>query len=454
MLKLNEIIELTVDSLAFGGEGVAKYDGIAIFIPDVAPGDVIKAEIISAKKSYAKAKLVEIITPSKDRIKPFCGLANVCGGCQWQHLDYEAQLKAKKQIVQETVKRISGIDTVVKDVLPSDKIKHYRCKVQYPVGQTKVSKRILAGYYKKGTHEIVNVKHCPIQSELIDEITEFVRTRAQELGLTAYNEKKAKGLIRHFVFRESSTTNQVNLIFVINYKKVPDEMVELAEDVMSKFKEVTGVLANFNIGRNNVILGKEFVSICGEDHIIEEIKGVKYKITAGSFFQVNPTSAVKIFDTVKDAIKERVENPTILDVYSGVGSFSYWLNDIAKNVTSIESYPLAVEDAKENKLLNKADNVDIFEGDAQTLLDDFVKEKMTFDVVITDPPRKGCSTESIEAIAALAQKYIVYVSCNPSTLARDLKSLQEKGFTPEFIQPVDMFCHTYHVESIVVLKKV
>lgn len=452
MLKIKDQIDLKIDSLAYGGEGVGKHEGMTVFVADAAPGDTLKVEIVSAKKNFAKGEIVEIVEPSPDRVKPFCALANACGGCQWQHIDYPAQLKAKKQIVEDSLNRIGKLDIPVNDVIPSPDIKEYRCKIQYPTAQTKVSKRFLMGYFKKGTHDIVNIKYCPIQPDTVNKIAEFIKEQALILGLSAYHEKSHRGLIRHTVFRYSSSDKNMLLIFVINAKEVPEELNELANLVKNQFGDIVGVLASFNTAKSNVIFGDTTVLLRGQDFIEENLEGRKFKISAGSFFQVNPPSAVNIFNTVKNIIEERLKTPTLLDVYSGVGSFSIWLKDIASKITAIEEYPAAVSDAKENITLNDAQNINIIEGNAQVALTELVEKNEKFDAVILDPPRKGCEPEAIEAVAQLADKYIIYVSCNPATLARDLKILKEKGFTPEFAQPVDMFCHTYHIESIVVLK--
>ena len=450
---IKEISEIYIESLAYEGEGVGHLGGKAVFVADSVPGDLLKIEITTQKKGFARGKIVEIIKPSELRIKPACALAKICGGCQWQHVDYNEQLRAKKKIVEDNFKRISNLDISVKEVIPSDCNLEYRCKVQYPVGQTKVSKRILAGYYEKGTHEIVNIKHCPVQPEIIDRITESIRKGAKELTLTAYNEKTKKGLLRHLVFRYSLSSKELLLIIVLNSNKIPHEIFELAKRIKEEFREITGILTNFNTSHTNIILGAETELVIGRDYIKEILESKKFKISAGSFFQVNPATAVKMFNTVRNIIEEKVKNPDVLDVYAGVGTFAIWLKDIAKNITMIEEFPNAIRDARENIESNNAQNISIIEGNADSALQDLITNKAEFDVAILDPPRKGCSEIVLDAATRLTKKYIIYVSCNPSTLARDMQIFYEKGFIPEFIQPVDMFCHTYHVESIAVLRK-
>ena len=456
MLKNGDITRINIDSLAYGGEGVGKIDGLTVFVPDSVSGDELEIELISVKKSFAKGKIVKIINPSTHRIKPFCALFNVCGGCQWQHISYDEQIRAKKKIVEDNIKKIAHLDVPVNDVLPGDYNAEFRCKVQYPVQQTKVSRRFLAGYYKKASHELVNIKYCPIQPDIINKITQFVREKAIELSLTAYNEKHRKGLIRHLVYRYSQTQKKLIVIVVINAEKITPEVVELCRAIRLEFPEVAGTLINFNKTNTNLILGRKTELITGKDFVEETLAGRKFKISANSFFQVNPSAAVKMFDTVYDIIKNKGGKPSILDVYSGVGSFSIWIKSLASAITAIEENPHAVKDALENIKLNsdiEGANIETIEGNADEILQKFIESNIKFDVTILDPPRKGCSEEALNSVVSLTDKYIIYVSCNPSTLARDMKFLFEKGFIPEFIQPVDMFCHTYHIESIAVLTK-
>jgi len=467
MINKGDLIELYIDEIVYGGDGIGKIDGFPIFVPDTAPEDFVKVEIISSSKSYAKGRLVEIIKPSKYRIEskvgsggqelnPFpCPLAKVCGGCQWQHVQYNEQLKAKKKIVEDSLKKIAHLDIPVNDALQAPENLEYRCKVQYPVRQTKVSRKYLVGYFKKGTHEVVNIKYCPVQPRIIDKITEFIREKMQKLQLNAYNERTRKGMIRHIVYRYSKTQDKLLVVIVINDKYISDAVKELCISVKNKFTEVEGALLNFNRLNSNVILGNEFKLVAGKDYIEEILDGRKFKISAGSFFQVNPTAATGMFNYVHKIVSEKDVSPSVLDVYAGVGSFAVWLKDIASKITAIEENPIAVKDAFENIELNKhisGADIEIIEGTADNVLQKFVEENKEFDITILDPPRKGCSQATLDAVSKLTRKYIIYVSCNPATLARDLQLLSN-NFIPEFIQPVDMFCHTYHIESIAVLRK-
>jgi len=455
MITKGDIVELYIDDIVYGGDGIGKIDGFPVFVPDSAPGDLLKVEIVSCLKSYANGKIIEIITPSEYRIKPKCPIAKVCGGCQWQHIDYNEQLNAKKRIVQDTLKKIAHIEVPVNDVLPAPENIEYRCKVQYPVRQTKVSRKYLAGYFKKGTHEVVNNKYCPVQPRIIDDITAFIRDKLKQLNLNAYNEKTKKGIIRHVVFRYSKTQNKLMVIIVINDKHFNDSVKELCISVKNKYSEIEGVLVNYNTSGSNVILGYDYELIAGNDSIQEELDGRKFRISAGSFFQVNPAAATGMFNYVREIIGKKTENPVVLDAYAGVGSIAIWLKDIASKITAIEENPIAVKDAFENIELNKhihGAEIQMIQGNVDDILQKFAEENRKFDVTVLDPPRKGCSQIALESAVKVTRKYIIYVSCNPSTLARDLKLLSN-NFIPEHVQPVDMFCHTYHIESIAVLRK-
>lgn len=453
ILKSGEVIEIIPEKLVYEGDALARYEGIPVFVEGGCPQDRLKVRIVKANKNYANAVIEEIIEPSSHRVKPFCPLHNVCGGCGWQHIDYDFQLEQKRNIVYETVKKTTGIDIEVKPVLPSPETKAFRSKVQYPVSQTKVSKRLLAGYYKKGSHELVNIKFCPIQPKIIDKITEFIRKTAQELGISGYNEKLHKGDLRHIVYRYSRFENELIVIFVVNDTKLNDKFQKLSKKLMNEFAHVKGCLINYNTSRSNLIMTGDTRKIAGENHVIEKIDGKIFKISANSFFQVNIGSAKNIFNTVKDIIASNYENPRILDAYSGVSSFGIWLSDIAKEVVSVEEAPSATKDAAQNVELNSITNLTALNGDAKKIFEELVQKGEKFEVTVLDPPRKGCERASLDFAINLSEKAIIYVSCNPSTLARDLKYLHEYGFRTKYIQPVDMFCHSYHIESVAWLER-
>ena len=454
IFKGGDVLEAGVQKLVYEGDGLVKVDGYPIFIEGACPEDRLKIRITKANKNFANAVIEEIIEPSLHRVKPFCPLHNVCGGCGWQHIDYDFQLEQKRNIVAETVKKITGEDIEIKPVLSSPETRSFRSKVQYPVSQTKVSKRLLAGYYKKGSHELVNIKYCPIQPKIIDKITEFIRTNAQELGITGYNEKLHKGELRHIVYRMSKSENECIVIFVVNDTKLNDKFKKMAKKVMEEFAHVKGCLINYNTLKGNLIMTGDTRKIQGENYIIEKMDGKTFKISANSFFQVNIGSAKNIFNTVKDIVAANYPDSRILDAYSGVSSFGIWLSDIAREVVSVEEAPSATKDASDNVELNNVKNLTALNGDAKKIFEQLCENGERFDVTVLDPPRKGCEKESLDFALKLSDKAIIYVSCNPSTLARDLKYLHENGFKTKYIQPVDMFCHSYHIESVAWLERI
>ncbi len=451
LLTKGEIIELEIEKLVYRGEGIGKYGSLTVFVDKTVPGDKIKTEIISCKSNYAKGIIKEIITPSEQRKEPLCSLTKICGGCQWQHINYEEQLKAKKQIIEESLKKFAGIETKVLDPIKNPEFQESRCKVQLPVQQADTSRRFIAGYYKKRTHEIVNIKNCPAQPEIIGEITDFLRKRALDLNLKAYSEKAKRGLIRHFVFRYSKTNKNLILAFVINADNVPENLIKLGREAKGKFHELEGVIANFNPTGTNLILGQKSSVIIGKNHITETLDGKVFRISHDSFFQVNPTVASKLFLEVQKIVAERTSSPDILDIYAGSGGFSVYLSEIANKIVAVEESESSVDDGIKNLLHNNLKNISYIKENADTAIPKLAAEGKRFDVTILDPPRKGCSEKVLQAVAEMTNDFIVYISCNPTTLARDMKFLSDK-FNVEFVQPIDMFPQTYHVESILLAK--
>ena len=348
------------------------------------------------------------------------------------------------------MKKIAGLDIKINNVISSPDVREYRHKIQYPVAQTKVSKRFLAGYYKSGTHEIVNIKHCPIQPEICDEIIDFVREKAPEFKIFAYDEKAHAGLLRHVIIRNSAASGKNLVVLVVNSDKIPPEVQRFAEALYEAFEDVSGVCVNFNTKKTNVIQGAVSVCSAGDDFIEEKILGKTFIIGANTFFQVNPKSAENIFRYVKDYIAANFEKPVILDAYAGITAFGISLSDVCGQVVSVEENTDSCKLARKSLILNNINNVEINNTDAGEFL---AREKRKFDAIILDPPRKGCTKEALDNALRLTKSKIIYVSCNPATLARDLKYLTEKGAVVESIQPFDMFCHTYHIENVAIIDR-
>ena len=448
-MKINEEYIVEIEKITNEGAGIARIEGFVVFIQNTCPKDKLKIKITKVTKNFANGEILEIIEPSKDRVTPFCPMYKVCGACQLQNIKYEKQLEIKKEITQDTMTKIANLDIKVKNTIPSPQIKNYRHKIQYPISQTKVSGRILAGYYKTKTHDIVNIKYCPIQPEICDRIIEFIREKAFDFGIQGFNEKKHTGDLRHVVIRNSADNNKNLVVLVVNATKTFDRLNDFAKAIYENFEEVTGVCINFNSKKTNVILGNKTQCLYGNDFIEEKIIDKTFKIGADTFFQINPKSAENIFSYVKEFLKNNCTSPVVLDAYAGISSFGIVVSDVCKKVVTVEEVKASCDLAKEVVKLNNIKNIEIHNEDAAEFLQ---KEKREFDAVILDPPRKGCTIESLKEAYRLSKNYIIYVSCNPATLARDLKLLCQMGCTVESIQPFDMFCHTYHVENVAIIK--
>ncbi len=445
----NEEITLKIDNFSNLGFGIARQDGQVVFVANACPGDTVEAKIDKVCKNYVYATTKKVLEPSEHRREPICPLQKVCGSCQLGFIDYDYQLELKRQNVEDAMRKIGNLDVEVNAPISSPQTLNYRHKIQYPVGETKNSKRILAGYYKQKSHEIVNIKYCPVQPAICDEIIEFIRNKAFDFGISGFNEKKHTGDLRHIVLRASADNGKILVTLVINATQSFPRLRDFAQSIFDEFEAVTGVCANFNPKKTNVILGEKTELICGKDYIIERILGKTFKIGANTFFQINPKSAENIFAYVKKHIAQNFDRPTVLDAYSGVSAFGITVSDVAKEVVCVEENTASCNLAHEIARENKVKNIEINNMDAGKF---FAREKRKFDVVILDPPRSGCTTESLDNALKVCAKEIIYVSCNPATLARDLKYLREHGANISgHIQPFDMFCHTYHIENVAII---
>ena len=448
-MQINDDIIVKIEKLSNLGTGIARVDGFVVFVEAACPEDELKVRVTKLTKNYANAEIVEIISPSPYRCAPFCSMQKVCGACQLQHIDYDYQLQLKSEIVADSLRSIGGIEIEVPKTIPSPNSKIYRHKIQYPVSQTKVSKRILAGYYMPQSHEIVNIKHCPIQPEICDKIVDFIRTNASEFGISGYSEKKHSGDLKHIVLRISAENGDVLVTLVVNVTKSFKKIVDFSNSIFKTFDKVRGVCLNYNSKQTNVILSDKTECVCGQDYIEDKLIDKTFPIASTTFFQVNPKSAENIFAYVKDEVKKD-EAPTVLDAYAGIATFGIVVSDVAKEVVSVEANSESIKKAERVLELNKISNVELHAKDTTKYLQSI---KRKFDITILDPPRKGCTKESLDEALAHTKKKFIYVSCNPATLARDLKYLCKKGCTLKSVQPFDMFCHTYHVETVAILEK-
>ncbi|NLN07752.1 MAG: 23S rRNA (uracil(1939)-C(5))-methyltransferase RlmD [Firmicutes bacterium] len=444
-----EIIQLQIDDLNHDGEGVGRYKDFTVFIPGTAPGDVIIARVISVQKNYARALLQEIITPSPFRIAPSCPHYSECGGCQLQHISYPEQLRLKQKLVQDAVMRIARLDVPVLPVIAADDPWHYRNKAQLPVGGE--NGNVLAGFYARRTHRIVNLQSCRIQHPANDQTAITVRRIIQELKIPVYNEKTHTGFIRHILARASFATGEILLVLVTNGHTFPrrQEFVDLAR---SRLQNLTGIVQNINTRRDNVILGTEEKTLWGKPFITERIGSLHFRVSGRSFFQVNPRQTEKLYAKAKE-YAALTGKETVFDLYCGAGTISLFLADQAARVVGVEISTTAVEDAKANAAVNAITNAEFHTGPAEKIVPTLFRQGYHADVVVVDPPRKGCDQALLQTITAMQPARLVYISCNPATLARDLAFLAANGFQPREIQPVDMFPHTSHVETVVLMSR-
>ena len=444
-MNIGDKFEVCIERFSNLGFGIAKIDGQVVFVENSCPNDRVKIRIKKVTKNYAQAAVEEVISPSEYRVQNICALQKVCGVCPLGFIDYDYQIKLKQDIVRDAMVKIGQIETPVNYPIKSPKILGYRQKFQYPVSQTKNSKRLLIGYYKPQTHEIVNIKHCTIQPEICDKFLEFIREKAPEYNITGYEEKRHSGVLRHIVIRGSEYSNRFLITLVINEKS--SKLNEFAKCLYDEFEEISGVCVNYNNKKTNVILSDKTECIIGSNYIEEKLLDKKFKIGANTFFQVNPKSAENIFKYVKSEVS-KLACATVLDAYAGIAAFGIVVSDCAKKIVSVEENSNSIELAKDVLEMNNINNVELY---AQDTLKYLKSIKKNFDITILDPPRKGCTQEVLEETFKHTKNKIIYVSCNPATLARDLKYLKEKGCKIESIQPFDMFCHTYHVETVAVV---
>ncbi len=487
MLVKGKQVELTIESLAPGGEGVSKDFDIPVFINKAAPGDRLLVEIYDNRRTFAKGKLLKVIEPGKERVESPCKLFKVCGGCQWLHLSYEGQLNYKKAIIEQALRHIAGQEISdlcshnIAATVPSPQQLHYRNKVNLPVRHPQESKRLLAGYFETNSHNLVNIKHCPIQPLLLDTVLEAIKELAEKCDIVAYDEKTGKGLLRYIQMRFSEAQQNVLVTLVVNCRanSIENHLKKLASELMVQIPSVVGVCANCNQEKGNRILGEETVCLAGQSYIEEILRtekadfpvplkeGLKFQLSPTSFFQVNTGQAVTLLDLIGQEVKDFIEAgrrgglcpalpPTInlLDAYAGVGSIALWLAPFVDKVLAVEENAAAVKDGENNLKLNKINNVQFHPAKVEDFLPSLLKEGTAVSIAVLDPPRQGLNPAVIETIIKLAPPMIIYVSCNPATLARDLRMiLPFHGYKVEKIIPIDLFPQTYHIESITVLKK-
>lgn len=446
--KNKEYIVDIIDN-GFEGEGIAKIEGYTIFIPNAIKGERIKILIVKVLKSHAFGKIVEIISPSKNRIKEDCTTYKRCGGCDLRHIEYKETLKMKQNAVQSLVNKTLKNTIQVQETLGMKNPLYYRNKAQYPVGIDKNGNATI-GVFANRTHEIIPIETCLIQNKTSQELAKFIINFINENKISIYNEHKQKGLIRHIVTKVGIRTGEVMCILVINGKNIPKEK-ELVHTIINNFPQVKTIVKNINMKNTNVILGNKNINLYGDGYITDVLGEYTFKISPHSFYQVNPIQAEKLYKIGVEAANI-TNNDIVFDLYCGIGTISLFMAQYAKKVYGIEIVEEAIKDAKENAKLNNIKNAEFIAGDVEKILDKLInKDKIIPDIVMIDPPRKGMDTQSVENILKIEPKKLVYISCNPATLIRDLQKLEEK-YEIKMIKPVDMFPFSKHIECIAVLE--
>lgn len=449
-VEKNQTYTLSITDIGTNGEGIGRIDGYTVFVEGALPEEVIKVLIVKTKKHFGYGKLLEILEPSPHRVTPACPVAAKCGGCQLQHLSYEGQLAFKTKKVKDHLERIGGFSGIsVGYAKGMEEPWRYRNKAQFPVGGKTGEPEI--GFYAKRSHRIIDTPVCMLQNEVNDRIVKIIRAFLAEYEIPLYDETIHRGLVRHILTRMGRRTGEIMVCLVVNGRKLPhcDVLVERLREI----EGMTSIVLNVNTDQTNVILGTEVHVLWGKETIRDYIGDVQFEISPLSFYQVNPLQTQVLYQTALD-FAELEGNETVLDLYCGIGTISLFFAQKAKHVFGVEIVPEAIADAKRNAALNSMNNADFAVGAAEDVIPRLYEEKgITADVVVVDPPRKGCDSVLLDTIAAISPKKVVYVSCDSATLARDLAYLCPKGYTIEKVQVVDMFPHTVHVETVVLLSK-
>ncbi len=442
------IIEIT--GLTHEALGVGRVDGRVVFVPETIPGDQIKTRLVHLKERLGYGELVDILSPSVDRRSPSCPHAKNCGGCQLQHMDYQGQLSWKREQVVDAMRRIGKLDVEVLPVLGMDEPYHYRNKAQLPLG-TRQSELVM-GFFQKGSHDIVDLQTCEIQHPLITKLALALKRIVPDLGIEPYDEVNHTGVLRHAVIRASFSEETLMLVLVTRTRNLLAQE-QLITGLAQEVPELISIAHNVNPRVTNVILGSETKIIWGEPYLMDSIGHLRCAISPGSFFQVNPSQTKVLYDLVRVGM-ELKGTETILDLYCGAGTIGLYLASEAREVIGVETFVGAVEDARHNAKLNGISGAQFHVGKAEELLPSLVQRHKRIDGVIVDPPRKGCDRSLLETLVTTRVPRICYVSCNPSTLARDLSYLADQGYKVGAIQPVDMFPWTRHVECVVLITRV
>lgn len=446
-MKKNDVITLEISDINSEGAGVGRYDGQVVFVPYALPNEKIEALIIKDAKNYAVGKLLKVITSSEFRRTPECPYFYKCGGCDFQHLEYNEQLNLKCNSTIKNIQKLSGTDIEIEKIVGADKLWNYRNKAQFPISKDKDG-NVVIGFFSPRSHRVVSIDKCMLQEEKCNSIIETVKELVIKYNIQIYDEFLHKGILRHVIARSSD--NGLMVIFVTNSrKKLPEGFVN---DLISSNNTITTIVQNFNCEKGNIILGSECVTLFGNGYIDDVICDIKFKLGPLAFLQVNHLQAEKLYNIAVD-MAELSGEEIVFDAYCGIGIMSLMLAKKSKKVIGVEIVPEAIKTAKETAKLNNINNAEFLVGACESVLPDLLKNGQKPDVLVVDPPRAGCEESLLYAISESDIKKIVYVSCNPATLARDIKILKELGYTSSNATFVDMFCHTKHIETVCMLSK-
>ncbi|MDO5359750.1 MAG: 23S rRNA (uracil(1939)-C(5))-methyltransferase RlmD [Jeotgalicoccus sp.] len=442
----NNNYKAVVEDYTHEGMGIVKIDGYPVFLPDVLKGESVEFKAVKVNSKYAFGRVLKVLEESPNRQTPPCEYYFQCGGCQIQVMNDAEQASFKRQVVGQNINQQARLNLHINDTVTGDSL-YYRNKSQIPV--QKIDGEVVMGFYKPRSHDIVDIEHCYIQKHVHNDIMMFIKDKLIEENTSIYDEKSHEGLLRHLVIRSNNDDSELQVVFITNGKR--NEFLSIVKALKEKFPNVKSIVQNINDEKTNVIFGRRSIVLSGHDYITDTVLGKSFKIRDRSFYQVNHEQTEKLYQIGLDMAGLNGDE-TIIDTYSGIGSIGLTASGRVSKIIGIEVVESAVEDAKENAKLNGIDNADYYLGKAEEVMPKLVKEGVSADVVFVDPPRKGCHTEFLDALIEVAPKKIVYISCNPGTLQRDMKYLDRHGFKATEVTPVDLFPQTKHIEAVTVLE--
>lgn len=445
-IKKNDEYIVEIIDMGINAEGIAKIDGYTVFVQNAIIGENVKIKILKANKNFGFAKIIEIIEKSKDRVEPFCNVYEKCGGCNMQHLSYDAQLEYKLNVVKNNFKKFGLDSNKIVDIIGMEHPYEYRNKAQYPFGINRDGQAI-TGFYGKQSHNIIENNICKIENSQSESIVKYIKELVQKYNLSVYNEVTKKGYLRHVVIKIGFSTNQIMVIFVTNNRE--NKLKEISEELVEFNKNIVTIVQNINTENTNVILGEQNNILYGNGYIQDKLGEYTFNISSLSFYQINPIQTEKLYNIVKEYLGN--DNNILFDLYCGIGTIGIYCNKNANKIYGIEVVKQAIDDANENAKLNNVNNIEFMVGEAENSINDLYNKKIEADAIIVDPPRKGLDEKLINVLLEKSPKKIVYVSCNNATLSRDLQKLSI-NYDIQECTLIDMFPNTHHVECVAVLR--